>query len=398
MRWMGIILSGCLVVLAGEVLSFTVWKLPWTAAYWYWIAEGGLLASALGLGAWLIRDEIPDFNESLFHNHREAVSLYDRNGRLKRMNSTAERLKGYTETERIGKTFEQFYPAEERERVFAKFRKAADGEPQHFETRYIKKDGAVFDAEVSFFPIHSGRKVRGVYAVLKDITDRKRYDEMLLHSEKLAVVGELAAGIAHEIRNPLASLRGFIQLSLESKTLQYGDIMLDELDRIHTITNELLLLGKPKKMFFEEKEIIPMLESIMTLVGTQAIIHNVEIRLQVEPGLSEARILCEETRIKQVFLNILKNAVEAMPGGGTVSVLVSRFGEALSVRIVDEGCGIPKEMQEKIGQAFFSSKEKGTGLGMMVSFNIVELHKGKLVIASEEGVGTSVDIRLPLVL
>lgn len=222
-----------------------------------------------------------------------------------------------------------------------------------------------------------------------------RSREFIKESEKLTVVGELAAGIAHEIRNPLTSLRGFTQL-LEFRAdlkSEYLPIMITEIDRINTIVGELLLLAKPNKVDFREVELLELLNTIATFMSAQANLHGVTISLEtsIKDKLMTFGI---ENKLKQVFVNILKNSIEAMPDGGMITVHLRKSNERVHIEFIDQGQGIPSEVLEKIGQPFFTTKEEGTGLGIMVCRSIIENHKGVMNIASEVGKGTKVEIIL----
>ncbi len=232
----------------------------------------------------------------------------------------------------------------------------------------------------------------------EDITEHKKTEELLRKSEMLSAVGELAAGIAHEIRNPLTALKGFVQLmKAQGGNEKYIAIMLSEFNRIEHIINELLLLSKPKIINFQPSNLLHILNDVLLLIDTQAILNKVHIITEVEDTLP--LIQCVENQLKQVFINLLKNAIESMPGGGIIHVSMKRVdNDMIGISIRDEGCGIPSDKLQRLGEPFFTTKEKGTGLGMMVSFNIIEGHKGCMHISSVENVGTTVSIRLPALL
>ncbi|HZG58579.1 ATP-binding protein [Paenibacillus sp.] len=362
---------------------------------WIWASNAAIFL-ALGLQIRKLRRDKRSAERGMMRFTREAVSLYSLQGLQTDMNEAQERLTGYARHEAHGATYLLWFPTDMRATAQAAFALAVEGRPQHFDAVCVRKDGARVDVEVSYVPVLSGSRIVGVYGILKDISETKRNQELLQQSDKLAVVGELAAGIAHEIRNPLTSLRGFVQLAHEQKPSAYTEIMLSELDRIHVIASELLLLGKPQALDVTDKNVATLLESILTLVNTQAILHNVEIAFEREPDTEGIAVRCEETKMKQVFLNVLKNAVEAMPNGGVVTIRLERTGGDVHIRISDQGIGIPREELTRLGQAFYTTKENGTGLGLMISYNIIEQHGGRMTIESEESVGTTVDIRLPI--
>ncbi|WP_139492222.1 PAS domain S-box protein [Brevibacillus dissolubilis] len=264
------------------------------------------------------------------------------------------------------------------------------------EEKLIRMDGEILDVEVRALPtVYHGHPAQLI--IVSDITELKKSREILQQSEKLTVVGELAAGIAHEIRNPLTSLRGFVQLfqyQAVSNNEEVYRIMLSEIDRINTIVGELLLLAKPKKMDFEDKNLLFVIEDVLALLQPQA--HLLNIQFFTHFQTSSPFIHCAENKLKQVFINILKNGMEAMPDGGEIHIYVEVGQDQVSIRFVDQGCGIPEDRLPKIGQAFFTTKEKGTGLGIMVSYSIIDSHHGQMYFHSQAGTGTTVIVVLPI--
>jgi two-component system, sporulation sensor kinase A len=229
------------------------------------------------------------------------------------------------------------------------------------------------------------------------ISRKKRSEELLLNSEKLSAVGQLAAGVAHEIRNPLTALKGFAQLLKSSCTgpeRRYLDIMQNELDRIEVILNELLVLAKPQAVKFHPQPIGVLLHEVTTLLSTQAVLKNVVIESSVDPH--GPMVNCEQNQLKQVFVNIIKNAIEAMPKGGRLSITATTDDEMVCIQFIDEGEGIPEDLVPKLGEPFFTTKEKGTGLGLLMSHKIIFAHQGTIDISSVVGKGTTVSVVLPV--
>ncbi|WDL99102.1 PAS domain-containing protein [Alicyclobacillus sp. ALC3] len=268
------------------------------------------------------------------------------------------------------------------------------GETVRFaDQRFCKLSGEVFYLEVVSTPMGG----KAVQVVFRDITEREKTNERLLQSEKLSAVGQLAASIAHEVRNPLTALRGFTQI-LHKKSREpnrrYFTIMLGELDRIEMILNEMLVLAKPQSVTYQPHDIELVLQEVITLVTPQSVMKSVSLELDFAEG--ELLVLCDPSQLKQVFINVIKNAIEAMPLGGTVKIKGSTMDGKLQIDFVDEGEGIPEDSLRKLGEPFFTTKERGTGLGLMVSHRIVTAHNGGMDISSQLGVGTTVRIVLPL--
>ncbi|WP_020061649.1 ATP-binding protein [Bacillus sp. 123MFChir2] len=215
-------------------------------------------------------------------------------------------------------------------------------------------------------------------------------------AEKLAVIGKMAATIAHEIRNPLTSLKGFTQLQREKhpEDAAYYNIMVQEIERLNAIVSELMVLGKPKQRQYALHNIKDILYYVISIVEQPASQYGITITTAFAKKIPS--IQCDEKQMKQIFLNIIKNAIESMPGGGNIIVEANVVHKQIVVRVTDEGCGISKEKIDKIGAAFYTTKEDGTGLGLMVTYKILEEHQGEMEFESEPGIGTKVHIKLPV--
>jgi signal transduction histidine kinase len=219
----------------------------------------------------------------------------------------------------------------------------------------------------------------------------------LTQKEKLATIGQMATAIAHEIRNPLASLKGFTQLQQERNpnSNNFYPIMIQEIDRINYIVNDLMYLGKPKKIHFEKENMEEIIAYTLSITQQLSKMQNINIETIIEGPLPP--IDCDEKQLKQVFINLLKNAIEAMPGGGLIKINVKIFHEhKLVISILDEGCGIKEEDVKNLGDPFFTTKIDGNGLGLMVTNQIINDHRGELKFLSEIGCGTKVEVILPL--
>ncbi|WP_002151572.1 ATP-binding protein [Bacillus cereus] len=217
-------------------------------------------------------------------------------------------------------------------------------------------------------------------------------------TENLAVIGTMSTTIAHEIRNPLTALKGFTQMQKErnpADTMSY-DIMLQEIERINGFVSELMLLGKPKPIKYEWCNIREILLYVVQLMESYAAQYKVKFHLQVDGNLPD--INGDDKQLKQVLLNIIKNGIESMPEGGDIHICVfKKAGDNLCISVEDQGFGIENEKIKKIGRAFYTTKENGTGLGLMITYKIIEEHQGSMVIQSSMGVGTKVEIYLPTV-
>lgn len=268
-------------------------------------------------------------------------------------------------------------------------------ESQALEFRLKHKAGFYIEFESRCMPVTGeGQWVEHIVIISRDISERKKAEEILLQSEKLSIVGELAAGVAHEIRNPLTTIKGFLQLYRGENT-DIDRLLLTELERIEGITSELLSLGKPQAIQLNRVDLRKLLEDTLELLAPEALMNNIQLNLQMEN--TDFVITCERNQVKQVFLNILKNAMEAMENGGEISIDIRKNSEEeCLISVQDQGCGIPEELLHRLGEPFYSLKEKGTGLGIMICHKILKQHHGSITYKSKMNEGTLVEITLPL--
>lgn len=335
-------------------------------------------------------DSLP---ESIFI-HRDFKILY--------LNKAAFNMVGATcKDELIGKSMLEFLDSEYEDRAYERLKqiKKEKRPLNNAEHKMKRLDGSTFFFEVSSLYIVYGGK-EAILSIGKDITERKEQtDRLFQKSEKLALLGQMAAGIAHEIRNPLTSIKGFIQLfKSNNDQTEYYDIVLSELERINSIVGEFLVLAKPSAAVFIEQDVKVLIKDVVTLINTQSILNNVQIFVEFEKNLP--MVSCEVNQLKQVFLNILKNAIEAMPKGGNIDVKVKEKEKEeglISIKIKDQGVGIPQDRISTLGEPFYTTKEKGTGLGLMTCFKIIESHNGELKITSKINEGTTIEVILPTI-
>lgn len=341
--------------------------------------------------------------ESFIDNNVDPILIFNKNGKLLKVNEAFETTYGWSREEIIGQDHLhlELIPEKYTEKVKINLDTLKSGAKfKGIKSKRKTRDGDILDVDISGFPTEDEKgELNGWAITLRDVTEAKLAEEVLRNSEKLSVAGQLAAGIAHEIRNPMTAIKGFIQLMNRDKEfssrLKYFDIILKEISRIELIISELLILAKPQDVRVTQADITSLIEEVAVLLQTQAILNNVTIETEFENNAQ--LIFCEKNQIKQVCINFIKNAIEAMPKGGLLRIKVSNVNDkGINIQFIDQGFGIPSNLLKKLGEPFYTTKEKGTGLGFMVSKKIIENHGGSLTVQSEENKGTTVEVFLPL--
>jgi signal transduction histidine kinase len=245
--------------------------------------------------------------------------------------------------------------------------------------------------------IEAIERLSSVISVILDNATRSNVDDVndkLMRLEKLAMLGQLSAGLAHELRNPMQSVRGFVQFLFEDqKNNHFRDIVLNELDRMNQLVNDFLLVTQPTAPKRSIANLTDLVTETVELIQNEANLHNVELSLSI--GLSTLDVYIDRAQIKQVILNIVKNAIEAVSENGKVFVEIKETDSEAIIEIIDNGKGIPLSIIGRIGEPFFSTKDEGTGLGLSIAQRIIQEHKGTITFENQEA-GTKVTITLPL--
>jgi two-component system sensor histidine kinase PilS (NtrC family) len=237
-----------------------------------------------------------------------------------------------------------------------------------------------------------------VYA-LDDLTEIRRLEREVRMQDRLAAVGRLAAAIAHEIRNPLTSIAGSVSMlsgipDLSDEHRHLLNIVTRESQRLNGIITDFLAYSRAKKYHFEKADLVLLLEDTLTLMRHRMTVENTGITIENRFEISEALVIADGDRLKQVFWNIVENAVRAMRQGGTLNVSVERIADDWQISFADTGTGMTPQQTEKIFEPFQSSFEGGTGLGLAVVYQIVQAHEGKVWARSKPGQGTTFVLRL----
>ncbi len=217
-------------------------------------------------------------------------------------------------------------------------------------------------------------------------------------ADKMNAISQLAASVAHEIRNPMTTVKGFMQLmqkdqNLTESQMQYIKISLKELERTNQIIGDFLSLSKPTYILNEKIHLDPLIDEVTNFMKSYAHFSNVSLDYQSAPNLY---IDGNPNELKQVLINLIKNAIESMENGGHVEVTVLQEEDIAIISIKDNGIGIPEKQLKELGQPYYSTKSRGTGLGLMIAFDIIKRMEGTYQITSKENTGTTISLQFPV--
>src|SRR5690625_1053017 len=339
--------------------------------------------------------DLPAFMLSWVENHyHDLITVWDYEGRVIFISKSVEEMLGYDRTELAGTKWSERISKEDEDYIKSNFNYDSS-KSQTFTINLINKYGKYIWAECTAAKLYDEHKEDHFYiATLKDISDKKETEEMMIRSEKMSIAGQLAAGVAHEIRNPLTSLKGFIQLLQAgvNRKEAYYKIMIEEIEKMENITSELLFVSKPLTDHKKEESMETMLQDITVLLKPQAKLKDIDIQYDIPENIM---LYCDRSQIKQVLINLVKNAIEAMDEKGVIQLNAVSDDSKISLSIIDEGSGIPEEIIHKLGEPFFTTKQSGTGLGIMISKQILEQHDATLEIKQNKGKGSTFLIHFP---
>jgi len=345
-------------------------------------------------------EETKTYLENLLENANDVIYTLDLDQRFTYVNSKVESW-GYRKEDLIGRPYLSLMSKRHRGK---RLRTTLDiGTKQAYEVEILNKTGEPRNALVSVSPLrdNSGQIV-GVLGIARDITEKKRLEQQVLNAEKLASIGKLAAGVAHEINNPLGGILNCLynlrkkSVSLERAT-EYLASMEEGLRRVQKIVRQLLDFSQQHDPELTPTEVNAIIERVLTL--TSYAFEGTRVRLHRELGHELPPLLADRHMLEQVLMNLILNAVQAIRGEGVVTVRSGHDGLWCTIEVEDTGCGIPPDVLPKIFDPFFTTKGQGegTGLGLSVSLGIVERHGGEIAVKSQVGRGTTFIVRLPAI-
>jgi PAS domain S-box-containing protein len=352
--------------------------------------------------------EAKNFLESVAEKAGDAISVVDLEGRIIYWNEGAERIYGYGKEEALGKKLSALLsPDDEKSRteeekslrgLMVRVRK---GEMvPNVEVKRRAKDGREIITSMTISPLKDAEgKIIGVSRICRDITNLKKAEERLILAERLSCLGELTAGVAHELRNPLAGIKINTQILSRKKDLpemekRLLDSTQEGIEKIQKIVEDMLHFAKPKVSHFKPEDINEVVEKSLAILLAK--LKKGNISSVFEQGGELPRVHVDVHQVQQVLINLMLNAIQAMEKGGTLTLRTfSTNGGRVGVEVRDTGVGIPKPHLKKIFDPFFTTKSEGTGLGLSISLNILERHGATIDVSSEEGKGSTFTILFP---
>lgn len=343
----------------------------------------------------------------------DGVIVIDLAGLVTLMNPAAEEITAVSRRQAVGHPFPALFGSQEILLEMVEKTSATGMTISDHENIVIKKAKQLTPVAATTFPLllQNGVPI-GTILMLRDLTNIRELEGAVRHADRLSTLGTLAAGLAHEIKNPLGGIRGAAQLlelelPPESELRDNVRIVVREVDRVNRIVEELLALASPRKLQLSKVNLHKILGDIIILRMRATEGKNVAFQQQFDPSIPP--ILADEGLLTQLFLNLIKNAVEAVEERGLVKVAsrvisdysMTQKGERRSrmvaIDICDDGPGIPQEQLEQLFTPFFTTKAKGTGLGLAICQKIVSEHRGMLKVESTPGKGTTFTVMLPLI-
>ena len=345
-----------------------------------------------------------DILERAVENTNEAFVTIDQNHKVVFFNRAAEKIFGFNRDEVMGHDLDVIMsPDCSRDHHNAVERYVKTRVPRRIghETEFLatRKNGEKFPASISF-SVSEVDDTLYFTGIVRDLTETKALEEQIKRAERLAALGQVVAEITHEIKNPLMMIGGFarqlIQQTNDENSLKKLNIIMVEVERLETLIKELRDFYSPRVLNMEAIDLNGLIKDVHSLVKDDCEQKRimVEIKTEQKPVIVEG----DTARLKQVFLNLVTNAMEAMENGGNLSIQSRLAGKKAEITIADDGCGIPEDDLEKIYSPFFTTKKHGTGLGLSISKNIIEDHKGSsFSFKSQEGKGTVCKVTMPVV-
>lgn len=353
--------------------------------------------------------ETEEYLQSLIDNANDIIYTLDAEGYITFLNKMGQQITGYQFVPGEKAHYSEYVVRKDLPKNERHFREALKGKPQRYESAIVGVDGRVLNVLINITPIRKGDRIGGVLGIARDITERKQMEAQLLQASKMAAIGELAAGVSHEINNPVGIISGTaeqLQFLIEHhrhdpeevyrRLSTHLETIGEQAARCKKITQGLLNFARKTETHTTDVDLRRLLDRTLALVENRALSEHKRIETCVADTLPI--IKADPHQLEQVFLNLVNNALDAIGEDGTVRVGIAAIDDWAVIEVADDGIGIPEENLKKIFDPFFTTKPlgKGTGLGLSICFGIVQRMDGAISAKSRPDTGTTFTVRLPL--
>lgn len=338
--------------------------------------------------------------ESFVTHTKEAIHIMDLHFNIIQVNKAFEEMFQYDSSELIGKPLFPNDPEQQRSYEKLLIGVMSNNGPSSYETIMYTRLGTALDVSSSLSAITNehGETV-AVAAITRNITQYKQNEQLRRNNEKLEAMGQLAASIAHEIRNPLTTVKGFLALNRSAGQISeaHMELVMQEIEHMNLIVSQFLSMSRPQIEQWESIQVDRLLGDIVTLMTSAGKLKE-DVEVYIQCSTQQSKVMGSEQHLKQVFVNLIKNSVEAMPQGGRLSIDIQQATQdkQLIITLEDTGIGMDEEALKHIFTPFYTNKQDGNGLGLLVSQQIIANHHGCISFASQVGQGTTVTVKLPI--
>ena len=344
-------------------------------------------------------EQAKSYIESLLENANDVIYTLDMDLRFTYVNGKVDSW-GYQKEDLLGKPYLSLLSKRFRSRSLEETLDL--GSKQVFEVEVVSREGGIRSVLISVAPLlnDEGRQ-HGVLGIARDITERKQLEKQVQHSERLASIGKLAAGVAHEINNPLGGILNCLYnirkgTLTQARAEEYMHFMEDGLRRVQRIVRQLMDFSQQREPDLASTDIHAVIDRVLILTEHVLAVKSGKMCKQYESSLPS--VMVDGVMIEQVIMNLVLNAIHALRPGGHVTIRTRQIEDVCEIDVEDDGCGIPADVRPHIFDPFFTTKGtgEGTGLGLSVSLGIIQRHGGEMLVETEEGKGTCFTVRLPL--
>ncbi len=334
--------------------------------------------------------------DQIMANLQDGLMLFTRDSRVVLVSASAERFVGRPRSEMLGHDVEELFSSTSRlgAVVLDAFRHHQD-----FAQREVETDGGK-RIQISLDFIEQGGEVMGALLTMRDAESVRKIEDEIELSRRLAAIGRLTSGVAHEVKNPINAIVVHLEVlreklrEMDPAARRHMDIIGNEIQRLDRVVQTLVDFTRPVELRLSETDLRRMLEEVVALAAPEAERHGVAITqdLPAEPLI----VVVDADLVKQAVLNVVINGVQAMPGGGELKLAAARDNGSAAIDVRDSGPGIPPEIRDKIFNLYFTTKQAGSGIGLAMTYRVMQLHNGSVEFESRAGEGTTFHLRLPL--